>query len=484
MLRNALMKYKSFPVQVKAAFWFLICSFLQKGVSMITTPIFTRLLTPAEYGAFGVFTSWQSIATVIVTLSLSAGVYTQGLIKFDKDRAVFSSSMQGMMTGLVALWTVIYLISRSFWNERLSLTTTQMFSLLILIWSTSVFNFWANEQRVLYKYKTLVIISLLVAVANPALGVFLVLHAEDKVTARILGLVLVELIAYSWMYVVQMKRGKVFFSSRYWKYALLFNLPLVPHYLSQTVLSSADRIMIKNIVGDGAAGIYNLAYSVALIMVLFNTALMQTISPWIYQKIKDRTIKEIAPVAYTTLILIASVNLFLILLAPDVVAIFAPKSYYEAIWVIPPVAMSVFFMYCYDLFAKFAFYYEKTMFVMIASILGAILNVILNFVFIPLFGYYAAGYTTLLCYLMYAMAHYYFMRKTCRSHCDGIYPYSTKVLMSITIPFLAFGFLFLTTYNHSLLRYGLVLAILIVAVLFRKRIWGTVASLLQIRKAK
>ena len=89
-------KYKKMPVQVKAAFWFLICSILQKGISVITTPIFTRLLTTSEYGQFSVFNSWMSIVTVIVTLNLSAGVYTQGLIKFNDDRPVFSSTLQGI----------------------------------------------------------------------------------------------------------------------------------------------------------------------------------------------------------------------------------------------------------------------------------------------------------------------------------------------------------------------------------------------------
>lgn len=50
-------KYQGMPVQVKASFWFLICSFLQKGISVLTTPIFTRLLTTVEYGRYNVFNS-------------------------------------------------------------------------------------------------------------------------------------------------------------------------------------------------------------------------------------------------------------------------------------------------------------------------------------------------------------------------------------------------------------------------------------------
>lgn len=235
----------------------------------------------------------------------------------------------------------------------------------------------------------------------------------------------------------------------------MYNLPLIPHYLSQTVLSSADRIMIKDMVGEGEAGIYSLAYSISLIMTLFSTALMQTISPFIYQKIKDNKIYEISNVAYISLIFIAVVNLILILFAPEIIKIFAPKEYYEAIWVIPPVAMSVFFMYSYDLFAKFAFYYEKTTLIMSASVVGAILNLILNHIFIGIYGYIAAGYTTLVCYLIYTLFHYILMNAVCKKYSDGIRPYRTKVLLMITIPFLLCGFLLLTTYSYPFIRHGL-----------------------------
>ena len=50
---------------------------------------------------------------------------------------------------------------------------------------------------------------------------------------------------------------------------------------------------------------------------------------------------------------------------------FAPESYIDAIWVIPPIAMSVYFMFAYDLFAKFEFYYEKTKLISFATVMGA-----------------------------------------------------------------------------------------------------------------
>ncbi len=478
-------KYKTLPVQVRASFWFLICSFLQKGISMLTTPIFTRLLSTSEYGQYNVFNSWLGITIIIVSLCLYAGVHAQGLIKYDNEQAIFSSALQGLTTVLVLAWTLIYLLFQSFWNNLLGLTTIQILAMLLMTWMTAIFGFWANEQRVSYSYKTLVIVTVLVSIAKPFLGIFLVLHSTDKVTARILGLLIVECIGYSWMYVYQMKRGKVFFSKKFWLYALAFNIPLVPHYLSQTVLNSADRIIIQRMVGESEAGIYSLAYSLSQIMVLFNTALSQTISPWMYQKIKGNKSKEIAPIAYMTLIIVAIVNLTLILLAPEAVRIFAPPSYYDAIWIIPPVAMSVYFMFSYDLFSKYAFYHEKTKFIMTASVAGAILNIVLNYFCIKQFGYVAAGYTTLLCYLVYSTVHYYFMKRVCDQFCGGQYPYDTKVILAITLPFMALGFIFLCTYQTlPAVRYSILILFIILLIVRRKYIIEVIKNLISLRNSK
>lgn len=485
MITNKIIgKYKSLPVQVKASLWFLICSFLQKGISMITTPIFTRLLDTNEYGQFGVFNSWYGIVSIIVGLSLTSGVHTQGLVKYDKERELFSSSLQGLTTVLTVIWIVVYWLGKNFWNSILHLTTIQVLTMLVMVWTTSVFNFWANEQRVKYSYKTLVVITLIVSLAKPLIGIFLVTHSDDKVTARILGLVLVELICYTWMFWYQLKKGKHCFSKKFWRYALLFNLPLVPHYLSQTVLMSADRIMIERMVGSSEAGIYNLSYSISLIMTLFNTALAQTLNPWIYTKIKEKRIGEIAPIAYITLVIIALVNVILILFAPEIVAIFAPVTYQDAIWTIPPIAMSVYFLYCYDLFAKFAFYYEKTRQIMIMTMAGAVLNIILNYIGIKQFGYIAAGYTTLICYLLYAVFHFILMKSVCQKYCDGVVPYDTRIISVITAGFIMAGFVGLASYSSNIARYLIIMLIFILAVAFRKKTIQVINQLLKLRKAE
>lgn len=481
-MKKIILKYKSFPVQVKASFWFLICSFLQKGISMITTPIFTRLLSTAEYGEFNVFNSWYSIAFIFVSLSLSSGVYTQGLVKYDRQRKIFSSSLQGLTLTLVVLWTVIYLVFKEFWNNLFSMSTTLMLAMLVMIWTSSAFGFWAAEQRVNYKYRALVVITLVVSIAKPVLGILLVTHSDDKVTMRILGLVLVEVIGYTWCGVVQIIRGKKFFSKQFWIYALSYNLPLIPHYLSQMILNNSDRIMINDMVGSDAAGIYSLAYSLAMIMTLFNNALGQTISPWMYQKIKEKKIGDIAPVAYLSIAVVIVVNMLLIAFAPEAVRIFAPKSYYEAIYCIPPVAMGVLFLYSYDLFAKFAFYYERTTMIMLASIGGAILNIVLNYIGIKMFGYIAAAYTTLICYIAFDIFHYVLMAKICNKYLDKVKPYNTRKLILVTILFLIAGFILMSTYEHPVIRYSIIVLCGIFIFIKRKMILKKLNILFSIKK--
>lgn len=480
-MKKIILKYKSFPVQVKASFWFLICSFLQKGISMITTPIFTRLLSTAEYGEFNVFNSWYSIAFIFVSLSLSSGVYTQGLVKYDRQRKIFSSSLQGLTLTLVVLWTVIYLVFKEFWNNLFSMSTTLMLAMLVMIWTSSAFGFWAAEQRVNYKYRALVVITLVVSIAKPVLGILLVTHSDDKVTMRILGLVLVEVIGYTWCGVVQIIRGKKFFSKQFWIYALSYNLPLIPHYLSQMILNNSDRIMINDMVGSDAAGIYSLAYSLAMIMTLFNNALGQTISPWMYQKIKEKKIGDIAPVAYLSIAVVIVVNMLLIAFAPEAVRIFAPKSYYEAIYCIPPVAMGVLFLYSYDLFAKFAFYYERTTMIMLASIGGAILNIVLNYIGIKMFGYIAAAYTTLICYIAFDIFHYVLMTKICKKYLDDVKPYNTKLLVGIAILFILMGFVLMSTYRLPIIRYAIIVILGCIMIINRKVIKEKINILIQLK---
>ncbi|MBO4456368.1 MAG: oligosaccharide flippase family protein [Butyrivibrio sp.] len=475
-------KYRGLSIYVKASMWFLVCTFIQKAVSVISTPIFTRIMTSAEYGVYGVFASWLDIVTVFVTLNLFLGMYTSRLVKYGEMSAEFTSSMQGLCMTLEVFWCIVYLIFRDAINGVTSLTTTQTILLFVMMWSSSAYNFWAVQQRVNLSYRSLVLVTVASSILKPMVGVILVVNAQDKVTARIFGLAVVQVVFFTGCFISQMRKGKVFFSRRFWGEALLFNIPLIPHYLSMSVLNSIDKIMIEKMIGKSEAGIYNLAYSVALLVKIFNMALSQTIEPWIYKKIKESKAQEIGKIAYTSMIIIAVLNLGLMALAPEAVMLFAPKSYYDAIWIIPPVATSVFFMFMYMFFASFEFYYSKTVLIAIATCIGAGLNIVLNYIFIGMYGYYAAGYTTLICYIVYALVHYIFMKKVCKANYGECKVYDTRIIVMISVVFMACGVILLMTYKMRGVRYLIIAISVIMAAIFRNRIKETVDNILRIKK--
>ncbi|MCF0248286.1 MAG: oligosaccharide flippase family protein [Synergistes sp.] len=452
---------------------------MQRGVSVITTPVFTRIMTPAEYGASAVFFSWLEIAKTVITLYVFAEAYMLGLVKFGDTRNQFTSSMEGLCLTLILVWAAIYVLFRDFWNGLLSLTTVQMAAMFVIVWTSSVSAFWAAEQRIDYKYIRLSCAFLLTGILSPLFGIYLVLHSEDKVTARIVAFAAVDFIFYIWIFFAQMLRGRKFFSPGIWKYAILFNLPLLPHYLSDTVLKFSDRIMIEKMIGAQEAGIYSLAFAISVVTTIFNGAIYQSIQPWLYKTINERRIGDLSSVAVSSLILVASVNIALLLFVPEVVSFFAPQSYHNAIWVIPPLAMSVYFLYTFTLFTVFQFYYEKPYLVTAVTLFAALLNIILNYFFLGVFGYYAAGYTTLFCYIVFSVMHYYFTKKICKKYSGNARPYDTKAIIKVSSAFLALGFVILFTYNNTAMRYSLTALIFVTAFLRRKFIAGYVRELLR-----
>lgn len=481
MINESLNKYNSISLPIKASLWFLIMGVLQKGIAFISTPIFTRLMNPSEFGEYNVFNSWLNIIMIFATLNMFSGVFMRGLIKFNNDRDAFASSIQGLTTTLVFVSFTIYIFFSDFWYSVFNINTHLMIVMFIDILMIATFRIWSSKKRVDYKYKKLVKITLLNAVSTTILGVIFVFFADNKIEARIYSVVIVNIVTFGYLYINQAKEGNTFYNKKYWKYALMFNLPLLPHYLSQIVLNQSDRLMINHLIGSNEAGIYSVAYSISMVLLIVNTSILNTLNPWIYKKIEDKKFKDIANTSYVILIIIASLNLMLIAIAPEAIAIMAPSQYQSAVWVIPPIAASVFFVFMYSLFADFEFYFEKTKLIMIASIFGALLNVILNSILIPKFGFIAAGYTTLICYIIYVLVHYLFMKLINKRFMNGQKVYDGKMILLISLIFLSLAALFTMLYDFLILRYLLLVLLVLLLIYYKRKILTTFKK---IRKGK
>lgn len=474
-------KYRRLPIMVKASFWFLFASFFQKGISVLTTPVFTRLLSTEEYGQYTVFNSWLDVFSVIIVLKMYAGVFSSSIVKYEPDKERYTASVQGLTATLVLIWLFIYTLKKDRINEILSLSTIQVYAMLGIIWTTAVFSFWAVEQRVDQKYRLLVIVTIIISILKPVTGILAVCVAEDKVTARIVTIALVQMVVYAGFFFRDIYIGKTFFDKRYWEYTLLFCIPLLPHYISVTIMNSSDRIMIQQMAGESEAGIYGLAYSIAMLMILLNDALLQTMEPWIFKKIKTNCMEVIEETIFIALTMIAVINIIFILVSPEIMRVFAPSTYWEGRWIIPPVAMSQYFQFLYSTFALFQFYYEKNFLIAAISSIGAILNVGLNYIFIPKLGYVAAGYTTLFSIAVYAVVHYFTMQRICMKE-YGTRVFSIKHTMIHMMMFLGTGVAAAMTYYSIALRWGMIVTIICAIFVYRKKLLELVKTLMRARE--
>ena len=117
--------YNRAPLPLKATFWFSICQFLQKGISLLTTPFIARLLSTFEYGRVSAFASWESICLLLVALSSFKSV--NYICTQHKNRKRVLSSLEGYNIVISLIWGVLF-----FFNINLLKYTTGLSSDLIL----------------------------------------------------------------------------------------------------------------------------------------------------------------------------------------------------------------------------------------------------------------------------------------------------------------------------------------------------------------
>ena len=470
-LKMFLNKYKSMTPPVKAALWFTMCGIIQKGISMMSTPIFTRLLTKEQYGVFSVYNSWYGILSILGTMHLYYSAYNNAMTKNPEDRPCITSSMQGLTTVLTIVLFGVYCINPGFWNRLLKLSTLYVVVMFAELLFLPAYNFWAAKERYDYKYKKLIVTTIIIALGSPLLGIIAVLCTDYKAQARVLSYAFVQICIGIIFYIYNLYKGKHFFSKKYWKYGLVLGLPLIPHYLSSTILNHADRIMINNMIGTGEAAIYSVAYSVASMMIIITSAIKNTYTPYLYKSLKSEKYDNIRSVSNMLVILVAAVSCISMLFGPEIISIFAPSSYHNAKWIIPSVSCAVFFQFLYPMFSTVEFYYEKTGFILVASCTAALSNIILNLIFIRIFGYYAAGYTTLFSYIVYSLGHYLFQKHVFRKNTNrNEEVFNSKFILIISLLLICIMVGVTLLYPYIIPRYVLIVLICIIAWIKKKSI--------------
>ena len=463
-------KYKGISVQAKASIWYTICNFLQKGISFVVVPVYVRMLTTDEYGEWSVFQSWRDILIIFASLNLYAGVYTKAMVDNKEDRDRYTSSMQGLGTLFSIAMLCIYIPTHQWSNRIIGLDTPYMLLLFLYFIVYPAFSFWGARQRIEYKYKSMVAATIVVSILTPLVSILLLYNTDLRAEALIVGYLIVQCLVGLFFYVYHFVKGKCFYDGAYWKYATKFNIPLIPHYLSLIILNQSDRIMIKHLCGDGDAGIYSFAYQIASVVNMLISAVNGSRVPWTYEQLRDRTYGELKRITSILVLFMATLVFLISLLSPEIIMILGTEEYQIAVYVIPVVAVGIFYTFVYDLYASVEFYFGATKYVMYASVTGAVANLILNAIFIPKYGFMAAAYTTLVCYMIFMLMHYFFSKKVLKEQRIGQPVYNNKTIFLLSLLLTGICLAGMFTIRFPIVRIVLILLIVLFCLLNTKRI--------------
>ncbi|MDF2544550.1 MAG: repeat unit transporter, partial [Herbinix sp.] len=450
-------KLQKIPLGVRVAIVYTVASVFSRGLSMITVPIFTRIMSKSEIGVVNLYNSWYILINVVATLSLTSGGFQSAMKEFEGERDQYQSSVLTLTSIMALLLAGLYFICPGIWNDFIGLPKELMILMFFAFFFLPAQDFWLLRQRYEYKYKFAAVLTMGTALVATVVSIIVVLKlinigsnriAEGRVYAT--NAISISVAAILWIYLYV--KGKVVVNLRYWKYSLRLSIPLIGYGFASQILNVSDRMMISNLVGNDAVGIYSTLYTVSSISLLVWAAINASFIPYLYENIgkKENKIREVSISLMGTYAIIAVILAFF---APEIIKILATEEYYEAIYIMPPIAAGVFLTSVSNMYSNLLIYYKSTKYIMYSSAVAAVMNVALNYVFIKAFGYMAAAYTTLISYIILAGGQALFARKVQVKEKEEAYIYNDKAVCLMAVVTIAASLFGLLLYQYTVIRY-------------------------------
>lgn len=376
-----------------------------KALTLISIPVLTRWLgvTPEDYGYISLFTTYVGIFICLVTLNtyIGAGRY------YYENKSDFKQFFGTTVNLNIFLLVVVGVGAMFFigWGSSVLDITPLMYVLMIpaIIFSIagSLFGqiFQARQDS-----KKVARYSIATAYVGFGLSViFTILNPDNKYLGSIYSQVIVGgLFMY---YIVRQLRPYYVFAFRKVdiRYMLSYSVPLIPYFLSSIILGQFDRVMIANYTNVSDAGLYSFAYNIGMLFTLFFSSLNSAWAPKFYSIMQSKNYVEYDKQVNFMNRLMLCVALLLIYFGGELGMLLGSESFHPALPIIPIVVIGyLFFAYFYYWQWNIDFA-KKTLYSSLVVGLAGGINIGLNVIFIPLYGYVAAAYTTMVSYLMMAV---------------------------------------------------------------------------------
>lgn len=379
---------------------------LQRGSSVLITPLLLARLSVAEYGQYALLVSIYVLAPAILSLGLYGAIQRFYFDTHDptRRRAITASLVLSHAGAVLGLTLLLDLILR--WTVR-NVAGIAYGNVELILWASAaagiyegVTAYWRAAERpwavaianVCSVTSVVSAIALFLLVAGLGLrGVLLgMLVGQALVSAVAFSLVLRETgLAWERMLVVQ---------------ALAFSVPLIPHILSGWLLRTSDRWLLEHFRSTREVGIYFLAVQLASLVTLVMSSTNEAIAPRLLARYRDQGSegarafhRRIFPPYYWTAI---GLGCGLILLGPLAGSVI---SHHKIVGIRPVLTLLAAAMVAAALYVPFgnAFFALKTTpRLLLITLSSAVTNVGLNFLLIPRFGMYGAASSMLISYLL------------------------------------------------------------------------------------
>lgn len=397
---------------LRSGIGYTIGNILIKGINFLTLPIFSRLLSKEEFGVYNIFVSYDSILFVIMGLALHTSIQSANL-EFRGQINRYTSSISLIYMGNFAVFLGIVGLFYRQLSGLLDLPPVAVVLLILGSFSGSLITLYNTRVSLDYAYKKYLLVSACSSISNIGVSLLLILTVfrDQRALGRMVGGVIPLFVIAVIILISFFRKERPRPSKVYWRFGIGYSLPIVPHGISQVLLAQFGRIMIRNMEGDGPAGIYSLAANIRLILTIITESIATAWTTWFYARMDEGNKKEISKRSVQLMGLFFILTVGLMALSPELVFILGGREYDQAKFVAIPMVLDAFVLFLYNIIIPSEYYSKKTSFIMVGTMAAAVINIVLNYIFIQRFGYLAVGYTTLFSYICYLLLHIVISRK-------------------------------------------------------------------------
>lgn len=382
---------------IKNTFLFALGNFGSKLISFFLLPLYTNILTAAEYGTIDLLLIIGMILVPILTLNISEAV-----MRFLLDKDLKEYEILNISYFIIFLFFILSIILVPIFSLfDVIANYTYLFALYVFTLGTStiLMAYIRGIEKVLDYSIIGIIQTFMIALLNI---VFLLVF-----NIGIEGYILAYILSYFITIVLCVVRGDLFKKSKFKRFNVVllksmtkYSLFLIPNSIMWWIINSLDRIMITSMIGISANGIYAVSYKIPSILSTVTSVFNQA---WTYSAIKEKDsvdkneyTNEVYKFLFKTMIIIAA---SLTLIIKPFLRFYVGFEFYSAWRFIPPLILGTVFLTASSFLANEYTVHKDSKGFFISSSIGAFVNVILNYFLINKIGILGAAIATCLCYI-------------------------------------------------------------------------------------